>query len=114
MSAGPMVDKIDPFKKSPKKKPKKSQGSSRYHSGSEADLQPLPLLRGNFWHNDTFFYWTAGIKLQKKVDISQKDSHLSAGAKLTTRECPIVPSGPSFVLFCFLFLVLRKLPVFYF
>lgn len=46
MSAGPLVDKIDPFKRSPKKKPKKSQGSSRYHSGSEADLQPLPLLKG--------------------------------------------------------------------
>lgn len=45
MSAGPLVDKIDPFKRSPKKKPKKSQGSSRYHSGSEADLQPLPLLK---------------------------------------------------------------------
>jgi len=45
MSAGPLVDKIDPFKKSPKKKPKKSQGSSRYQPGSEADLQPLPLLK---------------------------------------------------------------------
>lgn len=50
MSAGPLVDKIDPFKKSPKKKPKKSQGSSRYQPGSEADLQPLPLLKG-FFHN---------------------------------------------------------------
>jgi len=56
MSAGPLVDKIDPFKRSPKKKPKKSQGSSRYHQGSEADLQPLPLLKGGYddgitiWH----------------------------------------------------------------
>ena len=46
MSTGPLVDKIDPFKRSPKKKPKQSQGSSRYHSGGEADLQPLPLLKG--------------------------------------------------------------------
>jgi len=42
------VDKIDPFKKgSLKRKQKKSQGSSRYRLSSEAELQPLPLLKGN-------------------------------------------------------------------
>lgn len=43
------VDKIDPFKKgSLKRKQKKSQGSSRYRITSDIELQPLPLLRGNF------------------------------------------------------------------
>ncbi|KAK2707809.1 serine/threonine-protein phosphatase 2A 56 kDa regulatory subunit epsilon isoform-like isoform X3 [Artemia franciscana] len=46
MSTGGFVDKIDPFaKRASKKKQKKSQGSSRYVTGTEADLQPLPPLK---------------------------------------------------------------------
>lgn len=40
------VDKIDPFKKSSmKRKQKKLQGSSRYHTEAEAELEQLPLLK---------------------------------------------------------------------
>ena len=43
------VDRIDPFaKRSLKKKQKKSQGSSRYRTGQDGELQPLPLLQGEF------------------------------------------------------------------
>ncbi|XP_018018138.1 serine/threonine-protein phosphatase 2A 56 kDa regulatory subunit epsilon isoform [Hyalella azteca] len=48
MSAGSgnFVDRIDPFaKRSLKKKPKRSQGSSRYRTANEVDLQPLPMLK---------------------------------------------------------------------
>ncbi|CAG0891856.1 unnamed protein product [Darwinula stevensoni] len=47
MSASPtFVDKIDPFaKRSMKKKQKRSQGSSRYRTGQEVELQPLPLIK---------------------------------------------------------------------
>ncbi|CAB4068596.1 PPP2R5 [Lepeophtheirus salmonis] len=41
-SAGTFVDRIDPFsKRSLKKKQKKSQGSSRFRTGGDVDLQPL-------------------------------------------------------------------------
>ncbi|KFM68216.1 hypothetical protein X975_19799, partial [Stegodyphus mimosarum] len=40
LTATPFVDKIDPFKKgSLKRKPKKSQGSSRYRSTNDVELQ---------------------------------------------------------------------------
>lgn len=48
MSAGSgnFVDRIDPFaKRSLKKKPKRSQGSSRYRTANDVELQPLPLLK---------------------------------------------------------------------
>lgn len=46
MSSGTFVDKIDPFaKRSLKKKQKKSQGSSRYRSSSDVELQLLPQLK---------------------------------------------------------------------
>uniref|UniRef100_A0A2P2HVP2 Serine/threonine protein phosphatase 2A regulatory subunit n=1 Tax=Hirondellea gigas TaxID=1518452 RepID=A0A2P2HVP2_9CRUS len=48
MSAGGgnFVDRIDPFaKRSLKKKPKRSQGSSRYRTANDVELQPLPLLK---------------------------------------------------------------------
>ncbi len=46
--AGTFIDKIDPFKhqRSLKKKQKKSQGSSRYRTGGDQELQALPLLKG--------------------------------------------------------------------
>jgi len=44
---GTFVDRIDPFaKRSMKKKQKKSQGSSRYRTGGDVELQALPLLKG--------------------------------------------------------------------
>ena len=48
MSTSPtFVDKIDPFLKRPmKKEPKRSQGSPRYRTGQEEELQPLPLIKG--------------------------------------------------------------------
>ena len=47
MSSGTFVDRIDPFaKRSLKKKPKKSQGSSRYRTGGDVELTALPLLKG--------------------------------------------------------------------
>lgn len=50
LTATPFVDKIDPFKKgSLKRKPKKSQGSSRYRSTNDVELQALPLLKGKFY-----------------------------------------------------------------
>ncbi|GIY61564.1 hypothetical protein CDAR_519722 [Caerostris darwini] len=46
LTATQFVDKIDPFKKgSLKRKPKKSQGSSRYRSTNDVELQALPLLK---------------------------------------------------------------------
>jgi len=46
MSSGTFVDRIDPFaKRSLKKKPKKSQGSSRYRTGGDVELTALPLLK---------------------------------------------------------------------
>ncbi|GIY11714.1 uncharacterized protein CEXT_8781 [Caerostris extrusa] len=49
LTATQFVDKIDPFKKgSLKRKPKKSQGSSRYRSTNDVELQALPLLKGAF------------------------------------------------------------------
>ncbi|KAG0714286.1 Serine/threonine-protein phosphatase 2A regulatory subunit alpha isoform [Chionoecetes opilio] len=43
---GTFVDRIDPFaKRSLKKKPKRSQGSSRYRTTNDVELQPLPLLK---------------------------------------------------------------------
>lgn len=46
MSSGAFVDKIDPFaKRSLKKKQKKSQGSSRYRSNNDVELQQLPLFK---------------------------------------------------------------------
>lgn len=46
VSSATFVDKIDPFKKgSVKRKQKKSQGSSRYRSTNDVELQPLPLLK---------------------------------------------------------------------
>ena len=51
MSAGTFVDRIDPFaKRSLKKKPKKSQGSSRYRTGGDVELTALPLLKGKIIH----------------------------------------------------------------
>ncbi|XKL62405.1 hypothetical protein PGB90_002238 [Kerria lacca] len=48
MSTGTFVDRIDPFaKRSLKKKSKKSQGSSRYRTATDVELQQLPLLKGN-------------------------------------------------------------------
>lgn len=48
MSSGTFVDRIDPFaKRSLKKKSKKSQGSSRYRTSQDVELQPLPQLKGN-------------------------------------------------------------------
>uniref|UniRef100_A0A131Y560 Serine/threonine protein phosphatase 2A regulatory subunit n=1 Tax=Ixodes ricinus TaxID=34613 RepID=A0A131Y560_IXORI len=45
-SSATFVDKIDPFKKgSLKRKQRKSQGSSRYRSANDVELQPLPLLK---------------------------------------------------------------------
>jgi len=50
------VDKIDPFKKSSmKRKQKKLQGSSRYHTEAEAELEQLPLLKG-------FISWISRLK----------------------------------------------------
>ena len=52
MSAGPAVDKIEPFgKKSSlrKGKQKKSQGSSKYRTKNTVELQPLALLKGKLW-----------------------------------------------------------------
>lgn len=47
MSSGTFVDRIDPFaKRSLKKKSKKSQGSSRYRTSQDVELQPLPQLKG--------------------------------------------------------------------
>ncbi|KAG8228606.1 hypothetical protein J437_LFUL009311 [Ladona fulva] len=47
MSSGTFVDRIDPFaKRSLKKKPKKSQGSSRYRNSADVELQVLPMLKG--------------------------------------------------------------------
>lgn len=47
MSAGAFVDRIDPFaKRSLKKKSKKPQGSSRYRTETDLELQPLALLKG--------------------------------------------------------------------
>lgn len=47
MSSGTFVDRIDPFaKRSLKKKGKKSQGSSRYRSSQDVELQQLPSLKG--------------------------------------------------------------------
>lgn len=44
--SGNFVDRIDPFaKRSLKKKPKRSQGSSRYRTANDVELQPLPLLK---------------------------------------------------------------------
>lgn len=46
MSSTAFVDRIDPFaKRSLKKKNKKTQGSSRYRSSQDVELQPLPLLK---------------------------------------------------------------------
>jgi hypothetical protein len=46
-AGGNFVDRIDPFaKRSMKKKQKKSQGSSRYRTGGDVELQALPLLKG--------------------------------------------------------------------
>ncbi|XP_055642178.1 serine/threonine-protein phosphatase 2A 56 kDa regulatory subunit epsilon isoform [Toxorhynchites rutilus septentrionalis] len=46
MSSGTFVDRIDPFaKRSLKKKGKKSQGSSRYRSSQDVELQQLPSLK---------------------------------------------------------------------
>lgn len=58
LTATPFVDKIDPFKKgSLKRKPKKSQGSSRYRSTNDVELQALPLLKGKkFYYFTLIFY----------------------------------------------------------
>ena len=46
-AGGTFVDRIDPFaKRSLKKKQKRSQGSSRYRTGGDQELQALPLLKG--------------------------------------------------------------------
>lgn len=47
-SASAFVDKIDPFSKksSLKRKQKKLQGSSRYRTEAESELQQLPALKG--------------------------------------------------------------------
>lgn len=49
-SANAFVDKIDPFNKkaSLKRKQKKLQGSSRYRTESESELQQLSNLKGEF------------------------------------------------------------------
>ena len=50
--SGTFVDRIDPFaKRSLKKKQKKSQGSSRYRTGGDVELQALPLLKGKNFFN---------------------------------------------------------------
>lgn len=51
--AATFVDRIDPFTKISvlKRKTKRSQGSSsssRYRTCSDVELQPLPLLKGEF------------------------------------------------------------------
>ena len=44
---GNFVDRIDPFaKRSLKKKPKRSQGSSRYRQANDVELTPLQALKG--------------------------------------------------------------------
>lgn len=60
LTATAFVDKIDPFKKgSLKRKPKKSQGSSRYRSTNDVELQALPLLKGE-WPIHIFFFGPGG------------------------------------------------------
>jgi len=43
--SGSFTDRIDPFSKTNKKKPRKSQGSSRFRTKNEVELQSLPLLK---------------------------------------------------------------------
>lgn len=54
--SGNFVDRIDPFaKRSLKKKPKRSQGSSRYRTANDVELQPLPLLKGKIVNLSSIF-----------------------------------------------------------
>ncbi len=56
---GTFVDRIDPFaKRSLKKKQKKSQGSSRYRTGGDVELQALPLLKGKSTYTSLKFFST--------------------------------------------------------
>lgn len=69
LTATPFVDKIDPFKKgSLKRKPKKSQGSSRYRSTNDVELQALPLLKGMFFSRFiiflVFFFYLSDTKFK--------------------------------------------------
>ena len=67
MSSGTFVDRIDPFaKRSLKKKPKKSQGSSRYRTGGDVELTALPLLKGKITKLDT--------NIKRKLKISNLKS----------------------------------------
>ena len=67
MSSGTFVDRIDPFaKRSLKKKPKKSQGSSRYRTGGDVELTALPLLKGKITKLDT--------NIKRKLNISNLKS----------------------------------------
>ena len=55
-ASGNFVDRIDPFaKRSLKKKPKRSQGSSRYRTTNDVELQPLPLLKGKVFYKKPNF-----------------------------------------------------------
>lgn len=59
-AAATFVDRIDPFTKISvlKRKTKRSQGSSsssRYRTCSDVELQPLPLLKGEYKINFEIF-----------------------------------------------------------
>lgn len=61
-AAATFVDRIDPFTKISvlKRKTKRSQGSSsssRYRTCSDVELQPLPLLKGEYKINFEIFEW---------------------------------------------------------
>ncbi|XP_035226247.1 uncharacterized protein LOC118198626 [Stegodyphus dumicola] len=78
LTATPFVDKIDPFKKgSLKRKPKKSQGSSRYRSTNDVELQALPLLKDKTMYLEVN---TADIKdlLDHKNELKQERTEIAS------------------------------------
>ena len=82
MSSGTFVDRIDPFaKRSLKKKPKKSQGSSRYRTGGDVELTALPLLKGKKKFLKFFFFgltknFHRKAKKQFKTTLHTRSTHI--------------------------------------
>ena len=79
MSSGTFVDRIDPFaKRSLKKKPKKSQGSSRYRTGGDVELTALPLLKGKkkYFVLKIFHIWFDKKIFIEKLSNSLKQYHI--------------------------------------
>ena len=90
-SGGTFVDRIDPFaKRSLKKKQRKSQGSSRYRTGGDVELTPLPLLKGKSDHRVVLKFYVDPILTLLQVPLKSSVTRFDIISLLWQNfQCPL-------------------------